>query len=367
MKLLRRFLRRLAGFLLLAVISLSLWMPSAAVALPAGTAISDPAMLLRRALPLEAKDRKAVIRLQDSLEDITQRLKRNQWSKIRADLNVVSLAVAESKQPALLGLVPEDKRPQAQSALERLRAELPKALAAIDTQDKVQSKVFQARLLGAVDELEASLVKSYPFEVPDQYTHLPQLKGRATVEMLTNKGKLTVVLDGYSAPLTAGNFADLVQHKFYDGLSFIRAEDSYVLQAGDPPGPANGFVDPATGQNRTVPLEILLQGEPEPLYGITTEQAGLFRLQPVLPFSAYGAVAMARTETDVNSGSSQFFFFLFEPELTPAGLNLLDGRYAIFGYLTEGQEVLRELKAGDQIRSARLVSGTENLVPPPAA
>jgi peptidylprolyl isomerase len=55
------------------------------------------------------------------------------------------------------------------------------------------------------------MVQGFPFEVPEQYSNLPQLKGRATVEIKTNKGQVTVVVDGYSAPVTAGNFVDLVQ------------------------------------------------------------------------------------------------------------------------------------------------------------
>jgi peptidylprolyl isomerase len=71
---------------------------------------------------------------------------------------------------------------------------------------------------------------------------------------------------------------------------------------------------------------------------------------------------MARPGDDPNGASSQFFFFLFEPELTPAGLNLLDGRYSVFGYLVEGKEVLEKLKEGDVIQSAKVVKGVENLV-----
>jgi peptidylprolyl isomerase len=63
----------------------------------------------------------------------------------------------------------------------------------------------------------------------------------------------------------------------------------------------------------------------------------------------------------------KIFFFLFEPELTPAGRNLLDGRYAVFGYLTEGREVLDKLKAGDKIESATVVQGMENLIQPQSA
>ena len=73
---------------------------------------------------------------------------------------------------------------------------------------------------------------------------------------------------------------------------------------------------------------------------------------------------MARAETEGNGGSSQFFFFLFEADLSPAGRNLLDGRYSVFGYLTKGKEVLGKIKEGDKIESAKVVQGIENLVEP---
>jgi peptidylprolyl isomerase len=74
----------------------------------------------------------------------------------------------------------------------------------------------------------------------------------------------------------------------------------------------------------------------------------------VLPFSAFGTLGMARPNEDANGGSSQFFFFLFEPELTPAGLNLLDGRYSVFGYVVDHKELLEQLGAG---RSHRVRCG----------
>jgi peptidylprolyl isomerase len=137
-----------------------------------------------------------------------------------------------------------------------------------------------------------------------------------------------------------------------------------VLQSGDPVGPEEGFIDPKTKQYRAVPLEILVQGDKEPTYGITLEDAGRPLDQPVLPFSSYGAIAMARPNEEANGGSSQFFFFLFEPELTPAGINLLDGRYAIFGYVTENNRLLGKLGQDDQILSMKVTSGLENLVKP---
>jgi peptidylprolyl isomerase len=73
---------------------------------------------------------------------------------------------------------------------------------------------------------------------------------------------------------------------------------------------------------------------------------------------------MAHPAEDVNGGSSQFFLYLFESDLTPAGLNLIDGNYAAFGYLKDGVEVLRKLKLGDEIISAKIIEGAENLVQP---
>jgi peptidylprolyl isomerase len=212
--------------------------------------------------------------------------------------------------------------------------------------------------------LEALMVGEFPFEVPEEYSHLPQLKGRATVEIATTKGTMTAILDGYSSPVTAGNFADLVQRGFYDNLPFVRAEESYVLQAGDPPGPEDGFVDPTTKQIRTIPLEIKLRSQVKPIYGATLDEVGLYREATALPFSAYGTLAMAHPDVQPNAGSSQFFLFLFEPELTPAGLNLLDGNYTVFGYVVEGEDVLRELTKKDKIVSMKVIQGSENLVQP---
>lgn len=367
-KLLKRWLKTSLIVLLLVTLSLGLstawWTPSSSAALPAGNAITDGKALLRYALPV---DNQAVRELQESLEDIANQLRANRrWGAISKDLSQASRIVSD-RTSKLLESVPEDQKTQAQALINDLQAGITDLRKAVDAKDKEQIWLGRTNLLNLVSQLEDSMVKGFPFEVPAEYSNLPQLKGRATVEMKTNKGTLTLVVDGYSAPVTAGNFVDLVQRGFYDGLEFIRAEDSYVLQTGDPAGPEDGFIDPATGKYRAIPLEVLVESDPAPTYGITLEQAGRYRDQPVLPFSAYGAVAMARPEGDPNGGSSQFFFFLFEPELTPAGRNLLDGRYSVFGYLTEGKEVLEQLKAGDKIESARVIQGAENLVEPQVA
>lgn len=77
---------------------------------------------------------------------------------------------------------------------------------------------------------------------------------------------------------------------------------------------------------------------------------------------AYGALGMAREEYSADSASSQWFWLLFDSDLTPAGKNLLDGRYACFGYTIDGQDQLRAVKVGDVIKSAKLLSGGDKLV-----
>ena len=76
---------------------------------------------------------------------------------------------------------------------------------------------------------------------------------------------------------------------------------------------------------------------------------------------------MAREEYNVDSASSQWFWLLFDSDLTPAGKNLLDGRYACFGYTVEGAEFLSDVKEGDIIESAKVVEGLENLIQPARA
>ncbi|MGE5659295.1 MAG: peptidylprolyl isomerase [Actinomycetota bacterium] len=358
-----------AGLLALLLLTLSLslspasWAAKRESTMPAGNAITDGRALLRYALPI---DNQAVREVQSSLEDISNHIRAKRWGPITGDVSKAS-RVLSARNSEILESIPSERQPQAEAVIAQLNEEVNQLQEAVEAKDREQVIEIQGKVLNKVSAIEALMIKDFPFEVPSEYAHLPQLKGRATVEMETDKGKIELVVDGYSAPVTAGNFVDLVQRGFYDGLKFIRSEESYVLQAGDPPGSEVGFIDPTTGQYRNIPLEVLVRGDRKPTYGITLEDAGRYRDQPVLPFSAYGTVAMARAESEPDSGSSQFFFFLFEPELTPAGLNLLDGRYAVFGYVTAGKEVLEKLRQGDTILSAKVVQGAENLVQPQAA
>jgi cyclophilin family peptidyl-prolyl cis-trans isomerase len=102
--------------------------------------------------------------------------------------------------------------------------------------------------------------------------------------------------------------------------------------------------DPSDLAPRRIPLEIKVVGDKLPIYDDSLEDLGRFNDQPILPFNAYGTMSLARAEFDNNSGSSQIFFLLKESELTPSNANLLDGRYAVFGYVVQGQDYLGSMK-----------------------
>lgn len=330
--------------------------------LPPGNAITDGDALLRYALPI---DNKTIRSLQEELEGISETLRVQGSRRLSAvNRNIDRADKILRRSDNILQDIPADRQAKAEELLDSLKTGLADLRQSVEEQDKAAVWIKRSELLNQVGKLEELMVTDFPFEVPAEYSNLPQLKGRATVEIETNKGTMKMVVDGYNAPVTAGNFVDLVRRGFYNGLEITRAEDFYVVQTGDPPGPEDGFNDPRTGEYRSIPLEIMVQGESEPLYGMTMEEAGLYLDKPVLPFSAYGTVAMARPNSDPNGGSSQFFFLKFESELTPAGLNLLDGRYAVFGYVTENKEVLDKLQVGDRIESADVIEGEENLVLP---
>ncbi|MDY7022180.1 MAG: peptidylprolyl isomerase [Cyanobacteriota bacterium] len=189
---------------------------------------------------------------------------------------------------------------------------------------------------------------------------LPVLTGSAVAILIVNGQPIIIEADGENAPITAGNFIDLVERDFYDGISFhrvVRDPDPFVVQAGDPNSldpnfppeqlGSGGFIDPETGLERTIPLEIKPEGAAEPIYGQTFEEAGI-TVPPVLQ-NTTGTIAMARTD-DPDSASSQFFINLTDSDF-------LDGNFAVFGQVTQGFEVVDQIQQGDRIEDAEVVGG----------
>ncbi|MBD2294704.1 peptidylprolyl isomerase [Anabaena sphaerica FACHB-251] len=192
--------------------------------------------------------------------------------------------------------------------------------------------------------------------------NLPRLEGKATVVMTVKGAPITIEVDGNNAPITAGNFVDLVQKGVYDGLVFhrvVREPQPFVVQGGDPQSknpntPAQqlgtgGYIDPTIKTERRIPLEIKPEGADQPVYSQTITK------KPVLTHKL-GAVAMARSQMP-DSASSQFYFAL-------ADLGFLDGNYAVFAYVTDGFDVVNKIQQGDRIDSAKVTKGAENFKPP---
>jgi cyclophilin family peptidyl-prolyl cis-trans isomerase len=234
---------------------------------------------------------------------------------------------------------------------------------------KVRSDVAQNTNNYQVPWTSSSLIGEFAFNQKTETTpppvtssvnmdnYKPRLDGTAVVEMIIKGKPVKIEIDGNAAPITAGNFVDLVGRGFYNGLTFHRVvtePQPFVAQGGDPQGRGTGgFVDPETKQPRYVPLEILLKDEKEPIYGKSIGQQATSRTPIVALPHKRGAIAMARS-TQLNSASSQFYFALSD-------ITFLDGDYAVFGYVTEGMEVIDTIKQGDKIDSAKVVSGAENL------
>lgn len=126
-------------------------------------------------------------------------------------------------------------------------------------------------------------------------------------------GTIKLELDGDEAPLTVQNFMDLANDGFYDGLTFHRIIDGFMIQGGDPKGDGTG------GSDKNVVGEFASNGIEN---NISHKK---------------GVISMARSQ-DPDSASSQFF-------ITVADSEFLDGEYAAFGHVTEGQDVADKIAA----------------------
>lgn len=121
-------------------------------------------------------------------------------------------------------------------------------------------------------------------------------------------GTITVQLDQEAAPVTTANFVNLAQNGFYDGLTFHRIIEGFMMQGGDPNGDGSG-------------------GSEDCIVGEFSENGYENSLS-----HTRGAISMAHAD-DYDSASSQFF-------IVQEDSTYLDGQYAVFGYVTEGLEVV---------------------------
>lgn len=124
-------------------------------------------------------------------------------------------------------------------------------------------------------------------------------------------GEIDVELDADTAPITVTNFVKLVQDNFYDGLTFHRIIDGFMIQGGDPNGDGTG------GAEDTIKGEFSSNGVKNDISHVR------------------GTISMARS-TDPDSASSQFF-------IVQSDSPHLDGDYAAFGHVTSGMDIVDQI------------------------
>ena len=124
-------------------------------------------------------------------------------------------------------------------------------------------------------------------------------------------GVIKLELDEGTAPITVANFIKLAQSGFYDGLTFHRIMDGFMIQGGDPLGNGTG------GASEHIKGEFAANGVENNIS------------------HTKGTISMARA-TPYDSASSQFFIMVDDARH-------LDGMYAAFGRVTEGIEIVEQI------------------------
>jgi peptidyl-prolyl cis-trans isomerase B (cyclophilin B) len=140
----------------------------------------------------------------------------------------------------------------------------------------------------------------------------------------TNKGDINIVIFASKVPLTAANFLNLAQHGYYNGVKFHRVIKNFMIQGGDPTGTGSGG----------------------PGYKFEDE------IDPTLKHNKAGILSMANAGPKTNG--SQFF-------ITHLATPHLDGKHAVFGEVTKGQDVVNAIAQGDKIESITISDSTEAL------
>ncbi|XP_058747356.1 peptidyl-prolyl cis-trans isomerase CYP37, chloroplastic [Vicia villosa] len=325
---------------------------------------------LRRAIPANSNMKS----IQETLEDISYLLRipqRKPYGTMEGNVKKV-LKIAVDEKDAILASIPAELKEKASLVHATLidgKGGLQVLLQSIKEQDADKVSINLQSTLDIVAELETLQAPGLSFLLPGQYMQYPRLSGRGTVEFIIEKGDgstfspvggeerktatIQVVIDGYSAPLTAGNFAKLVMDGTYNGIK-LNCSNQAIL--------SENRLDKNSGYS--VPLEIMPAGQFEPLYktALSVQDGEL----PVLPLSVYGAVAMAHNEaSEEYSSPYQFFFYLYDKRNAGlGGISFEEGQFSVFGYTTIGRDILPQIKTGDIIRSAKLIEGQDRLVLP---
>jgi peptidylprolyl isomerase len=266
------------------------------------------------------------------------------------------------------------KAERGEQLVETLRIRLEELYLSTRTKKLKETLIKQKEALLALADIGELLVSTFPYDVPTdgKFSYLPRLLGRAKVTFSIRRknellGNITIIADGYAAPITAGNFVDLAMRNFYTQLPIQtnrkRLGSGAEFEVGTLPifGSYNeGFYDPLTARPRRLPLEIMRVEKSnglrklaysQGLSALAAEQATLEsqdKSQPMLSFNIPGLIAMNHPDNNPNGASSEFFG-LQKDSLMDEKRVLLDGEYAPFGYIIGGYDLFQKLEANDLI------------------
>jgi peptidyl-prolyl cis-trans isomerase B (cyclophilin B) len=135
--------------------------------------------------------------------------------------------------------------------------------------------------------------------------------------VIKDHGTISLVLYDNTAPITVANFVKLANEGFYNGLTFHRIIEGFMMQGGDPKGDGTGNYTDENGKKVTIKGEFNANGV---VNNITHTR---------------GVLSMARGN-DNNSASCQFF-------IVHQDSPHLDGKYAAFGLVTKGIEIVDKI------------------------
>ena len=169
-----------------------------------------------------------------------------------------------------------------------------------------------AGLLLLIVVLVAAVIVLFAVRGKKESTEAIDAAGKHHIEIqVKDYGIIKAELDGDAAPITVANFLKLAESGFYDGLTFHRIIDGFMIQGGDPKGNGTG------GADKTIKGEFSQNGVENKLSHVR------------------GTLSMARSQ-DIDSASSQFF-------IVQSDCTYLDGQYAAFGTVTEGMELVDKI------------------------
>ena len=396
----------------------------------------SPEAALRRSVPAVNPDASAA---RASLESVAFKLRipqRKPWDAMSADVGAAAATLADKSKA--LALTPPDAVGAAEAAAASAVAGCARVKGAIDARD---ADVTSARLnlvLADVAKLQLAQAPGLPYELPREFARFPRLAGRAVVELdverrgarrgvggnnsvaaegfdlrdgrVSKTATLELTLDGYAAPLTAGNFLQNVVNGAYDGTplggelagcypppprkrrarkrtkeekcSLFFSPSSAVLlrplqislyqlkkksKTVSPTAILAGLGARGVSSEATLPLEILPAGAFEPLYRSPLDVAG--GELPLLPLSVYGSLAASRPAgaPPSEASASEFFVFLYSRQQAGlGGLAFEEGEFSVFGYATGANAavLLPQISQEDVIVRTRVVSGRDRLVVP---